>query len=76
MIVRFCLLTLVFPLSTGIPELSTNDDLSYLRDALSFEMTEAEAAKHFQDLIYQALATKTTSLNNYIHILANPQHSQ
>jgi hypothetical protein len=62
-------------LSTGIPELSTNEDLSYLRDALSFELSEVEAARHFQDLIYQALATKTTSLNNYVHLLANPNHS-
>ena len=63
-------------LSTGIPELSTNDDLSYLRDALAFELTEEQAAKHFQDLIYESLRTKTTQLNNYVHLIANPNHSE
>lgn len=62
-------------LSTGIPELSSNDDLSYLRDALDFEMTEEQAAKHFESLIYESLSTKTTQLNSLVHLLANPVHS-
>lgn len=63
-------------LSTGIPELSTNEDLSYLREALNFELTEEQAAKHFQDLIFESLRTKTTQLNNYVHLIANPEHSK
>ena len=62
-------------LSTGIPELSTNDDLAYLRDALNFDLTEEQASKLFTDLIYESLRTKTTQLNNYVHLMANKEHT-
>lgn len=62
-------------LSTGIPELSSNDDLAYLREALDSDLTEDQAAKHFERLIYESLSTKTTQLNGLVHLLANPVHT-
>ena len=63
-------------LSTGIPELSTTDDLAYLRDALNFELSEDSASKLFEGLIYESLRTKTTQWNNVVHLIANREHTQ
>jgi len=58
-------------LSTGIPELQAAEDIAYLRDAFSLDMTDEKAREKFKNLIYDSLATKTTQLNNAIHILAH-----
>ena len=58
-------------LSTGIPELTSTDDLLYLRDAFSLDATDEKAREKFKNLIYESLATKTTQFNNAIHILAH-----
>eukprot|EP00301_Raphidiophrys_heterophryoidea_P021396 c5841_g1_i2.p2 GENE.c5841_g1_i2~~c5841_g1_i2.p2 ORF type:complete len:180 (-),score=36.50 c5841_g1_i2:520-1059(-) len=58
-------------LSTGIPELKTPKDLDFLRDTLLLDATDDEAAKRFRELIMESLNTKSTQLNNAIHILAN-----
>lgn len=58
-------------LSTGIPELQEVEDISYLRDAFSLDLTADQAREKFTDLIYEALDTKTTLLNNAIHIIAH-----
>jgi len=58
-------------LSTGIPELTCADDIIYLRDAFSLDMTDEQAAEKFKNLIYESLATMTTQFNNAIHILAH-----
>ncbi len=42
-------------LSTGIPELQTEEDLAYLRAAFGLGMTEAEAAEEFQSLIFESI---------------------
>eukprot|EP01119_Soliformovum_irregulare_P017393 TRINITY_DN5165_c0_g1_i1.p1 TRINITY_DN5165_c0_g1~~TRINITY_DN5165_c0_g1_i1.p1 ORF type:complete len:1287 (-),score=389.49 TRINITY_DN5165_c0_g1_i1:1418-5278(-) len=55
-------------LSTGIPELQSVEDLWYLRDAFSLDYTDEKAREKFTTLIYESLATKTTQLNNAIHI--------
>jgi len=58
-------------LSTGIPELTSVDDISYLRDAFALDLTDEKAREKFTNLIYESLSTKTTQLNNAIHILAH-----
>eukprot|EP01114_Cavostelium_apophysatum_P016118 TRINITY_DN4532_c0_g2_i2.p1 TRINITY_DN4532_c0_g2~~TRINITY_DN4532_c0_g2_i2.p1 ORF type:complete len:1434 (+),score=438.70 TRINITY_DN4532_c0_g2_i2:87-4388(+) len=58
-------------LSTGIPELTSVEDISYLREAFSLDATDEKAREKFKNLIYEALTTKTTQLNNAIHILAH-----
>jgi len=58
-------------LSTGIPELTCVDDISYLREAFSLDLTDEEARKKFTGLVYESLSTLTTQVNNAIHILAH-----
>ena len=58
-------------LSTGIPELKTVDDINYLRDAFSIDSNDLEASEKFKALIYESLATKTTQINNMIHLLVH-----
>lgn len=60
-------------LSTGIPELTEEQDLDYLREAFSLNLSNEEAAKKFSRLIDDSLNTKATQLNFAIHVLANPQ---
>ncbi|XP_054714639.1 phosphatidylinositol 4,5-bisphosphate 3-kinase catalytic subunit delta isoform-like [Uloborus diversus] len=58
-------------LSTGIPELSNEKDLDYLRDTLVLDMSEAEALKHFRSKFVEALKNSwKTSLNWIAHNLA------
>lgn len=57
-------------LSTGIPELQSVDDITYLREAFEMDLTEEKAREKFRALIYESLDTKTTLFNNAIHILA------
>ncbi len=47
-------------LSTGIPELQSEKDLDYLREAFSLDLTDEEAAKKFNRLIDESLNTKAT----------------
>jgi hypothetical protein len=58
-------------LSTGIPELQTQDDLEYLKDALLIGETEQEATKYFETLIKEALASRATRSNNFFHLVAH-----
>ena len=58
-------------LSTGIPELQSEDDLLYLRDAIACELTDLEAAEQFTYLIFQSLGSMTTQINFAFHILAH-----
>jgi hypothetical protein len=58
-------------LSTGIPELTSVDDIAYLRDAFSLDYTDEKAAEKLRNLIYKSLTTRTTQVNNAIHILAH-----
>ncbi|XP_043477506.1 phosphatidylinositol 4,5-bisphosphate 3-kinase catalytic subunit delta isoform [Leptopilina heterotoma] len=51
-------------ISTGLPELSSEKDLNYLRDTLVLEMSESEAQKHFRSKFDEALCNSwKTSLN-------------
>lgn len=58
-------------ISTGLPELSSEADLNYLRETLVLEMSEQEALAHFRAKFYEALANSwKTSLNWASHNLA------
>eukprot|EP00727_Mastigamoeba_balamuthi_P013498 m51a1_g8771 putative phosphatidylinositol- -diphosphate 3-kinase (1513) ;mRNA; r:160021-166529 len=59
-------------LSTGIPELSSEDDVMYLRGAFCAGRTAEDARATFEKLIYQSLGTVMTRINNAIHIAAHP----
>ncbi len=55
-------------LSTGIPELNSADDISYLQRALSLEKPEAEAVEDFEKLIYECLSLSwSTQVNFWFH---------
>eukprot|EP01091_Cochliopodium_minus_P009002 TRINITY_DN2134_c2_g1_i2.p1 TRINITY_DN2134_c2_g1~~TRINITY_DN2134_c2_g1_i2.p1 ORF type:complete len:1422 (+),score=367.59 TRINITY_DN2134_c2_g1_i2:21-4286(+) len=58
-------------LSTGIPELSTVEDLDYLKESFSVGSSDEESVKFFSGLVYESLNTKTTQLNNFFHIIAH-----
>lgn len=58
-------------LSTGIPELRTADDIEYLRSAFALDLNEQQAAQRFNQLVYEAMSTRTTQINNAIHIWAH-----
>ena len=58
-------------LSTGIPELQKAEDIDWLRECLLISKGEDEASRHFTDKIDVALKTRTTQLNNAVHILAH-----
>lgn len=58
-------------LSTGIPELTAEEDIYYLRNAFSLDNDDEEAAEAFSALIIESLNTKTTQINFAIHILAH-----
>ena len=58
-------------LSTGIPELQKAEDINWLRECVLIGADEAYATKHFTQKIDVALTTRTTQLNNAVHILAH-----
>jgi len=58
--------------ATGIPELQTERDIQYLREAFSLDLDDDQAGEKFVSLIIQSLNTKITQWNNVMHILAQP----
>jgi len=58
-------------LSTGIPELRELEDIDYMRQMLSLEMTDERASAKFEMLIHECMRSKATRLNNVVHILAH-----
>lgn len=58
-------------LSTGIPELQSEDDIQYLRQALVLDLTDEEAGKHFTKLIGESLYSMSTQLMFVTHIMAH-----
>lgn len=61
-----CLILSLFAMmiSTGLPELSSEKDLNYLRETLVLDLSEAEAREHFKSKFSEALANSwKTSLN-------------
>jgi len=58
-------------LCIGITELQSVEDINYLRKAFSLGKTEEEAAKHFAENIMVSLNTKTTIINDVIHVIVH-----
>jgi len=58
-------------LCTGIPELGSPEDIEYLRDAFAVGKTDEEAAAYFKKLIFSSLNTKTTIINDAIHVFVH-----
>ncbi|KYQ89458.1 phosphatidylinositol 3-kinase [Tieghemostelium lacteum] len=58
-------------ISTGIPELTTKEDIDYLREAFLMDLNDEEAAASFADLIQKSLKTKTTQILFALHILSH-----
>nr|CAD7407031.1 unnamed protein product [Timema cristinae] len=55
-------------ISTGLPELSSEKDLNYLRDTLVLEMSQEDALTHFRSKFDEALGNSwKTSLNWATH---------
>lgn len=68
------LLTALFAmmLRTGIPELTDPEDISYLRNALNLDMTDAAASRSFERLIDECLGLSwSTQINFWVHNLAH-----
>lgn len=59
--------------STGIPELNSESDLVYLREAFSLGLSDEEATAKFTKLIFEALNTKAVQVNYVVHLLAKPK---
>ncbi|XP_064211138.1 phosphatidylinositol 4,5-bisphosphate 3-kinase catalytic subunit delta isoform [Tribolium castaneum] len=58
-------------ISTGLPELSSEKDLNYIRDTLALSKSEEEALNHFRNKFDEALSNSwKTSLNWASHNLA------
>ncbi|XP_041052806.1 phosphatidylinositol 4-phosphate 3-kinase C2 domain-containing subunit alpha [Carcharodon carcharias] len=62
-------------LSSGLPELSTVQDLKYVQDALQPQTTDAEATIFFTRLIESSLGSMATKFNFLIHNLAQLRFS-
>jgi phosphatidylinositol-4,5-bisphosphate 3-kinase len=58
-------------LSTGIPELQTVDDISYLRDAFASDKSDDAAAEEFSKFIEEALKAKSVLFNEMVHLIAH-----
>merc|ERR1711865_627709 len=56
-------------ISSGLPELQTEEDLYWLREKLSLAMTEDEASAHFRAMIKESLENDRTKINNFFHIM-------
>uniref|UniRef100_A0A8B9T1B0 Phosphatidylinositol 4-phosphate 3-kinase C2 domain-containing subunit alpha n=1 Tax=Anas platyrhynchos TaxID=8839 RepID=A0A8B9T1B0_ANAPL len=62
-------------LSSGLPELSSIQDLKYVQDALQPQTTDAEATIFFTRLIESSLGSVATKFNFFIHNLAQLRFS-
>ncbi|XP_001510027.3 phosphatidylinositol 4-phosphate 3-kinase C2 domain-containing subunit alpha [Ornithorhynchus anatinus] len=67
------LLSLMIP--SGLPELTSIQDLKYVRDALQPQNTDAEATIFFTRLIESSLGSVATKFNFFIHNLAQLRFS-
>jgi phosphatidylinositol-4,5-bisphosphate 3-kinase len=55
-------------LCTGIPELQSVEDIDWLRDAFQLQLNDDEAGSFFYKKILESLNTKTTQINDVIHV--------
>ncbi|KAL7715049.1 phosphatidylinositol 3-kinase [Entamoeba marina] len=54
-------------LATGIPELQSEADIEYVREAFMFDKKDNDAKEAFRQLIYQCLDDKSQTINDWIH---------
>lgn len=57
--------------SCGIPELQREEDISYLRDNLMSGESDEVAAQRLTEIISQCLHTRSTQLNDAVHLLVH-----
>ena len=62
--------------SSGIPYLSTSNDIEYVRNALQLNLSDAQATVFFTRLIEGSLSSKSTQWNFFIHNVAHLKDSQ
>lgn len=55
--------------TSGIPQLRTVSDIQWVRDKLLLNATATQAASVFHDLIFEAMGTKATQVNDMFHML-------
>jgi phosphatidylinositol-4,5-bisphosphate 3-kinase catalytic subunit alpha/beta/delta len=58
-------------LCTGIPELTSAEDIEYIRYAFAVGENDEVAANEFTKLIYSSLKTRTTVINDAIHVFVH-----
>ena len=57
--------------SSSTPDTAVRPRSPPSHQAFALELSDADAAAHFSDLIHKSLATRTTQVNNAVHILAH-----
>ena len=62
--------------SSGIPYLSTSNDIEYVRNALQLHLSDSQATVYFTRLIENSLSSKSTQWNFFIHNMAHFKDSQ
>jgi phosphatidylinositol-4,5-bisphosphate 3-kinase len=58
-------------LATGIPELTSVEDIKWLRNCLVLDKDEEEARTHFVDQIKMSLGNMRARINDAVHIIAH-----
>eukprot|EP00158_Paraphelidium_tribonemae_P000016 Partr_v1_DN10954_c0_g1_i1_m63471 putative Phosphatidylinositol4,5-bisphosphate 3-kinase catalytic subunit len=53
----------------GIPELSTPDEIDWMRDALHYGLTDEEAGDVWAGLVSDCMNTKATQVNDMFHMI-------
>lgn len=51
----------------GVPELTAESDVLYMREMLSMDLSEANAAKKFKREIQNALSSQSRRIDNWMH---------
>jgi phosphatidylinositol kinase/protein kinase (PI-3 family) len=59
-------------LTAKLPQLKSEEDLEYVKEALHLRLSEEEARATFAKLIEKSLHTKNTQINFFIHTVVNP----
>jgi hypothetical protein len=58
-------------LACGIPELSSTEDVMFLRDRLRLDLNDNEATEYFYSLVKKSLNNYRARFNDALHILAH-----
>ena len=55
-------------LSCGIPELTQESDIDYLKERLMLQMSDEVVVKEFKKIIKTSMDTRRTRMNDAIHV--------